>query len=203
VPSTLLDAVAIPGLAYGVILLLLTVDAFVPIVPAQALMIGGGVLTASGELTLALVVAAGAVGAFAGDLACFGVGRRLARRDAEGMNSAGKVGKLSKLTGRLTDAMRKHVFLAMLFCRFVPAGRMVASAHAGRSGYSLRRFLSLDLAATTLWATYAALLGHFGGEAIANSAWLPLTIVAVAAVLLIAAAPVLSFVSRSRERVTA
>jgi membrane-associated protein len=198
--STLLDAVAIPGLAYGVILLLLTVDAFVPIVPAQALMIGGGVLTASGELTLALVVAAGALGAFAGDLACFAVGRRLARRDAEGMNSTGK---LSKLTSRLTDAMRKHVFLAMLFCRFVPAGRMVASAHAGRSGYSLRRFLSLDLAATTLWATYAALLGHFGGEAIANSAWLPLTIVAGAAVLLIAAAPVLSFVSRSKERVTA
>jgi membrane protein DedA with SNARE-associated domain len=196
--STLLDAVAIPGLAYAVILVLLTVDAFVPVVPTQALMIGSGVLTASGELTLALVVAAGALGAVTGDLACFGLGRRLARRGAESACDR-RGGRISRLASRLTDTMRRHAFLAMLFCRFVPAGRMVASAHAGRSGYSLRRFLSFDVAATTLWASYGALLGHFGGEAIAKSAWLPLAIVGVAAVLLIGAAPVVSLATKARR----
>ena len=198
--STLLDAVAVPGLAYGVIIVLLTIDAFIPVVPTQALMIGGGILTASGELRLGLLVAAGALGAFAGDAACFGIGRRLARRDASGGAPAReRRGRITKLTRRLTGTMRKHVFLAMLFCRFVPAGRMVASAHAGRSGYSLRRFFSFDLAATTLWASYGALLGHFGGEAIARSAWLPLAVVAVAAVLLIGAAPIVSLATRARR----
>jgi membrane protein DedA with SNARE-associated domain len=196
--SALLDAVAIPGLAYAVILVLLTVDAFVPIVPTQALMIGGGVLTAHGELTLTLVVAAGAAGAVAGDLACFGLGRRLARRNAESACDR-RNGRVSRLAGRLTGTMRKHVFLAMLFCRFVPAGRMVASAHAGRSGYSLRRFAGFDLAATTVWASYGALLGHFGGEAIARSAWVPLAIVGAAAVLLIGAAPIVSLATKARR----
>jgi membrane protein DedA with SNARE-associated domain len=196
--STLLDAVAIPGLAYAVILVLLTIDAFVPVVPTQALMIGSGVLTANGELTLALVVAAGALGAVTGDLACFGLGRRLARRETDSRCER-RGGRISRLARRLTDTMRRHVFLAMLFCRFVPAGRMVASAHAGRSGYSLRRFLSFDLAATTLWASYGALLGHFGGEAIAKSAWVPLAIVGVAAVLLIGAAPIVSLATKARR----
>jgi membrane protein DedA with SNARE-associated domain len=94
--------------------------------------------------------------------------------------------------------MQRHAFLAMLFCRFVPAGRMAASAYAGRSGFGLRRFLRLDLAAATLWATYAALLGRFGGEALASSAWLPLAIVGAVAVLVVAAGPIASLVSKSR-----
>jgi membrane-associated protein len=197
VQSALLEAVAIPGLAYAVILVLLTIDAFVPIVPTQALMIGGGVLTASGELKLALVVAAGALGAFAGDMACFWVGRRLARRTTE---PSPRFQRMHRLTRRLTDAMRNHTFLAMLFCRFVPAGRMVASAHAGRSGYSLRRFLTFDLVAVTLWASYGALLGHFGGVAIEKSSWLPLVIVGVGAAVLIGAGPLLGLIGRLRPQ---
>ena len=46
----------------------------------------------------------------------------------------------------------------------------VASAHAGRSGYALRRFLGFDLLAVTLWASYGALLGHFGGQALDEAA---------------------------------
>jgi membrane protein DedA with SNARE-associated domain len=196
VESELLSAMTVPGLAYAVILVLLTFDAFVPIVPTQALMIGGGILSASGNLQLGLVVAAGVAGAFAGDVACFGVGRRLARRESK--PPSGRFARVHKLTGKLTGAMQKHIFLAMLFCRFLPAGRMVASAHAGRSGYALRRFLAFDLIAVTLWASYGALLGHFGGEALERSSWLPLTIVAVAAALLIGAGPLLALAGRLR-----
>jgi membrane-associated protein len=190
--SGLLSMIAVPGLAYGVILVLLVFDAFVPVVPAQALMIGGGVLTANGELKLALVVAAGALGAYLGDLGCFALGRRLGRREPR----PEKTGRLHRVARRVTDVMRQHVFLAMLFCRFVPAGRMVASAHAGRSGYALRRFLGVDLLATTLWATYGTLLGHFGGAALASSSWLPLAVLGAAAVLTVGAGPLLGRLTR-------
>jgi membrane-associated protein len=198
VESALLSAVAVPGLAYAVILVLLTFDAFVPIVPTQALMIGGGILTATGNLKLGTLVAAGVLGAFAGDMACFGIGRRLSHREAR--PPSGRFARVHKLTGRVTGAMRQHIFLAMLFCRFVPAGRMVASAHAGRSGYSLRRFLGFDLLAVTLWASYGALLGHFGGQALARSSWIPLVIVGFAAAIMIGAAPLLSLATKVRAR---
>jgi membrane-associated protein len=197
VESALLSAVAVPGLAYAVILVLLTFDAFVPIVPTQALMIGGGILTATGNLKLGALVAAGVLGAFAGDMACFGIGRRLSHREAR---PSERFTRVHKLTSRLTGTMRQHIFLAMLFCRFVPAGRMIASAHAGRSGYALRRFLGFDLLAVTLWASYGALLGHFGGQALAKSSWIPLVIVAIAAATMIGAAPLLSLVAKVRTR---
>jgi membrane-associated protein len=207
--SALLNAVTIPGLAYAVILVLLTIDAFVPIVPTQALMIGGGILTATGNLKLGALVAAGVVGAFAGDAACFGIGRRLSRRDAA-REAEGSVkppsrrfARVQKLTGRVTGTMRQHIFLAMLFCRFVPAGRMVASGNAGRNGYALRRFMAFDLLAVTLWASYGALLGHFGGEALARSSWIPVVIVAVVAALMIGAAPLLGLASKLRARTAA
>ena len=194
--GTLLQAVAVPWLVYAVILVLLTIDAFIPVVPTQALMIGGGLLAASGELRLCLVVAAGVLGAVAGDASGFALGRRFAGRSTTGETGGsttretgrrGKPRKIHRLTGRLTDAMQRHAFLAMLFCRFVPAGRMAASAYAGRNGFAVRRFLTLDLVAATLWATYAALLGRFGGEALASSSWLPLAIIGGMAVLLVAA----------------
>jgi membrane protein DedA with SNARE-associated domain len=209
VESALLNAVTIPGLAYAVILVLLTFDAFVPIVPTQALMIGGGILTATGNLKLGALVAAGVLGAFAGDAACFGIGRRLRHRDAareaDGSTRppSGRFARVRKLTGRVTGAMRQHIFLAMLFCRFVPAGRMVASANAGRNSYALRRFIAFDLLAVTLWASYGALLGRFGGEALARSSWIPLAIVAVVAALMIGAAPLLGLISKLRGRATA
>jgi membrane protein DedA with SNARE-associated domain len=99
--------------------------------------------------------------------------------------------------------MRQHIFLAMLFCRFVPAGRMVASANAGRNSYALPRFIAFDLLAVTLWASYGALLGRFGGEALARSSWIPLAIVAVVAALMIGAAPLLGLISKLRGRATA
>jgi membrane protein DedA with SNARE-associated domain len=209
VESAVLNAVTVPGLAYAVILVLLTFDAFVPIVPTQALMIGGGILTATGNLKLGALVAAGVLGAFAGDMACFGIGRRLRHRDALASPKAPakppsrRFAKVHKLTGRVTGIMRQHIFLAMLFCRFVPAGRMVASANAGRNSYALRRFIAFDLLAVTLWASYGALLGRFGGEALARSSWIPLAIVAVVAALMIGAAPLLGLISKLRGRATA
>jgi len=202
VVNGLLSATAVPALVYAAILVLLTVDAFIPVVPTQALMIGGGVLTAHGNLQLALVVAAGALGAFSGDLACFGIGRRLARRDAGAGAEERPVRfrRLQRLSGRLTGTMRRHLFLAILFCRFVPAGRMVTSANAGRNGYDLRRFLTFDLIAVTLWASYGALLGHFGSQALTSSSWLPLVLIGVAAAVMIGAAPLISLIDKARGR---
>jgi membrane-associated protein len=197
--DAVMDLVAAPGVLYATILVLLTVDAFIPVVPAQALMIGGGILSTTGHVELLLLVAAGALGAVSGDLLAFLVGRRLARRDAGTPQRLARR-KPRAITLRLNEAMRKHIFLAVLLCRFVPAGRMITAIYAGRNGMSTRRFATYDVVAATLWASYGALLGHFGGEAIASSSWLPLVLVAAAALLFLAGAPLLGLAGRLRKR---
>ncbi|WP_327006124.1 VTT domain-containing protein [Dactylosporangium sp. NBC_01737] len=198
--DAVMDLVAAPGVLYATILILLTVDAFIPVVPAQALMIGGGILSTTGHVELLLLVAAGALGAVSGDLLAFLLGRRLARRDADTPQRLTRRRKPRAITLRLNEAMRKHIFLAVLLCRFVPAGRMITAIYAGRNGVSTRRFFTYDVVAATLWASYGALLGHFGGEAIADSSWLPLTLVAAAALLFLAGAPLLGLAGRLRKR---
>ncbi|WP_432835591.1 DedA family protein [Dactylosporangium sp. CA-092794] len=196
--SAVLDLVSAPGVLYAAVLVLLTVDAFVPVVPAQALMIGGGILSASGHVQLALLVLAGTAGVFAGDFLAFLVGRRLARRGRRPARPLPR--RAQAIADRLDDIMRRHVFLAVLFCRFVPAGRMVTAVYAGRNGMSRRRFAGYDVVAAGLWASYGALLGHFGGEAIEDSSWLPLLLIAAAALAFVAGAPLVGFVNKLRRR---
>ncbi|WP_433056937.1 DedA family protein [Dactylosporangium sp. CS-033363] len=197
--STVLDLVSTPSVLYATVLVLLTVDAFVPVVPAQALMIGGGILSASGHVELLLLVLSGAAGVVAGDLLAFLVGRRLARRGERRTRTLPR--RAAKVTAWLHEAMQRHIFLAVLFCRFIPAGRMVTALYAGRNGVSTRKFATYDVVAAMLWATYGALLGHFGGEAMAESSWLPLLLVAAGALLFVAGAPLLGLATRMRKPV--
>jgi membrane-associated protein len=197
--NTVLDLVSTPGVLYVTVLVLLTVDAFVPVVPAQALMIGGGILSASGHVQLVLLVLSGAAGVISGDLLAFLVGRRLARR-GERRRRRELPRSAARVTAWLNDAMQRHIFLAVLFCRFIPAGRMVTALYAGRNGFSTRRFASYDAVAAMLWASYGALLGHFGGEAIAESSWLPLLLIGAAALLFMAGAPLLGLAGQLRKR---
>jgi len=74
VPELLMD-VASPTWAYLVLFGLLVVDAFVPVIPTQLLMITGGALTVHGGLSLPATIATGALGVFCGDLACYLIGR--------------------------------------------------------------------------------------------------------------------------------
>src|SRR4051794_30001361 len=60
---------------YAALLALAAIDGFLPIVPSETLIVTAGVYAASGETNLVAVVAAAAVGAFAGDHASYALGR--------------------------------------------------------------------------------------------------------------------------------
>ena len=64
------------GWAYAVVFLLALLDAVLPVVPSETAVITGGVVAASGRLSLPLVVTFATVGAMAGDNAAYLIGRR-------------------------------------------------------------------------------------------------------------------------------
>ncbi len=196
--TDLLTMLASPGGAYLALLVLLVVDAFVPVVPTQAVMITAGALTVYGYLDLYPVLAVGATGVFLGDLATYLLGRtagaphrdgrlaRLRRRLLDRVNRAHEDrqrGPARRAAARFTRGLRTPGPLVLLLCRFVPGGRMAAGFHAGRLRYPARRFVGYDGAAAVGWATYGGLVGHIGGTALTQTAWRLFAVAAVAAVI--------------------
>ncbi|MGC5029927.1 DedA family protein [Micromonospora sp. DT229] len=174
----LLTQVASPGWAYLVLFVLLLVDAFVPVVPTQLLMITGGALTVYGGLDLPLAIGIGALGVFTGDLACYLLGRSTSRRQPPRPQTRGRT---RRLAGRLAAGLRRPGPTGLLLCRFVPGGRMTVCFASGRGRYPLRLFLPYTALAATAWASYGGLVGHLGGAALTGSTWRMLVIAAVAA----------------------
>ncbi|SBT51816.1 DedA family protein [Micromonospora auratinigra] len=165
----LITDVASPMWAYLALMALLAADAFVPVVPTQIVMITSGALTVYGGLSLPLTIAVGAVGVFAGDLACYLLGRRAPDRREAGRHAA--PGRARRAAARVTRGLREPGPLVILLCRFVPGGRMAACFSAGRSRYPYRLFLLYEAAAALGWASYGTLVGHLGGTALTESAW--------------------------------
>ncbi len=73
--TDLLTVMATPAWAYLALFGFLAVDAMVPVVPIQAIMITSGALTVYGNLDLPVVIAVGALGMFTGDSIAFVLGR--------------------------------------------------------------------------------------------------------------------------------
>ncbi|MEU4237865.1 DedA family protein [Actinoplanes sp. NPDC026619] len=193
--TELLTMMATPVWAYLALFGFLTVDAVVPVVPIQAIMITTGALTVYGNLDLAPVIAIGALGMFTGDSIAFLLGRttghvgrgRLARLRARYSprhdDTPRAQSKTRKAAARFTRGLRRPGPLVLLLCRFVPGGRMAAGFHAGRTGYPIKLFVLYDGLAALCWAGYGGLVGHIGGTAITQSAWRLFAIAATAAVV--------------------
>ena len=196
--TDLLTVMATPAWAYLALYGFLAIDAMVPVVPIQAIMITSGALTVYGNLNLALVIAVGALGMFTGDSIAFMLGRtaghvggnwlssRLAslrQRFAPRTESGGTESRTKRAAARFTRGLRRPGPLVLLLCRFVPGGRMAAGYHAGRTGYPIKLFLLYDGGAALAWATYGGLVGHVGGTAVTQSAWRLFAIAATAAVI--------------------
>jgi membrane protein DedA with SNARE-associated domain len=198
--TELLTMMATPLWAYLALFGFLTIDAMIPVVPVQAIMITSGALTVYGNLNLALVIAVGALGMFTGDSIAFVLGRSTGhvgrgwlssrvcslrnkyapKQDDEPPRQASRTRRAAV---RFTRGLRRPGPLVLLLCRFVPGGRMAAGFHAGRIGYPVKLFLLWDGAAALGWATYGGLVGHVGGTAVTQSAWRLFAVAATAAVV--------------------
>jgi membrane-associated protein len=138
------------------------IDAFLPLVPSESLVITAGVFAAAGEPNLAGVIVAAGLGALAGDHISYFAGRaagdRFVRNTTPGTRRAKALSGAGKLLGE-----RGGVIL--IVCRYIPGARTAVTLTAGAVRYPLRRFTFFDSIAAFSWATYSALIGYLGGEA--------------------------------------
>ncbi|MFC4943976.1 DedA family protein [Pseudonocardia sp. GCM10023141] len=158
------NAMASPWLLL-VIVGIATIDALLPVVPAEALIIAAGVASAAGTQNLATVIGAAALGAFIGEVGAYLIGRSfgpaLQRRLVPGTARA------TTFT-HVEQTLATSGGLILLTARYIPAGRTIAALAAGATGFSPVRYVAYSALGATMSATYVAMLGYLGGATFAN-----------------------------------
>lgn len=181
--------------AMGWLFAVVAFGAIVPVVPTGAAVSGAAALALHhNPLTIALVVAVGAAGAYLGDLVMFALcrmgGESLARR----MRWLRDPERLAHMQQRL----RERQVPVLLVSRLVPGGRVPVLLAAGFIGLSWRTFVAANGPACLLWAAVYAAIGLLGGSVLPE----PWQGVLAAIVLVVAISQLVGWWSRQRTAPT-
>jgi len=145
-----------------VILVIALLDSVLPIVPGETMVIVGGVAAGQGNQPILLVIACGAIGAFFGDNLAYLIGRRFS--DRVNVWADHRVKRRSRL-----DAAGRQIKIRggmlLLTARFIPGGRSILTISSGLTKQRWSWFAAWVAVATTIWATYAGMIGFFFGQA--------------------------------------
>lgn len=148
-------------------------DSVIPIVPSEFTVIAGGVASGSGVLiddekvlSVVLVIVLGALGAYGGDSFAYWIGRNSENTVRRWFFRGERGEERLEATG---EQIRKRGGLLLITARFIPGGRTAMTFSCGLTRQPfLAWFTRWDLLATSLWASYAALLGYFVGDIVEN-----------------------------------
>lgn len=137
------------------------------LVPGETALIVAGALASRGELSLPLVAAAGAAGAFVGDNVGFAFGGRGLRWL---LTSGGRWRReRARLVGEGERFFARHGPKAVLLARWLPGLRLVGAWFAGASGMRWRVFAAWNAVGAVAWSISVAggayLLGRAAGWA--------------------------------------
>jgi membrane-associated protein len=184
-------------LSYLIAVLVPALDAVLPVLPSETVVITLGVATAgSADPRIALLIFCSAAGAFLGDNLCYLLGRRfgpwMERRFFRGEKGAQRRAWAER-------SLERYGMPLIVVCRFIPGGRTAVTLCCGIIGYQRRRFVIATAAAGVIWASYSFFIGRLGGKAFEDKPWAGLLL---ALGLTLAVSAVIELVRRIRSRRT-
>jgi membrane-associated protein len=141
-------------------------DSVFPVVPGETTVIAGGVAAGAGNQTLALVILAGAMGAFLGDNLAYALGHRFEPRVRAW--AARKPSRSARLDAAGLQ-IKKRGGMLLITARFIPGGRTILTVSSGITQQPRLWFAAWVAIAATIWATYAAGLGYLFGQAFGDN----------------------------------
>jgi membrane-associated protein len=160
------------ALSYLVALLVPALDALIPWLPSESVVIALGAVTAgSTDPRIGLLVVLAALGAFLGDNAAYLVGRRFGPT-VDRKLFAGEKGRHRRAWAE--RSLHRFGMRVIILCRFVPGGRTAVTITCGVIGYPRARFAVATACAGILWASYAFFLGRLGGQVFEDRPWVGL-----------------------------
>jgi membrane-associated protein len=190
------DGYHIEGLGswtYAAVFLLVFGDAICALLPGETTLNTASTLAADGELELALVILAGALGAILGDSALYWIARRFSGRIRPQLEKATANAKVRQGL----DLLGQRASILLVAGRYVPGARFVVNATLGLSHYPYRSFVAWSALGGALWAAYTCVLAYVVATALSG---FPLASVIISgAITTIAIGVVIVVVRRSRK----
>jgi membrane-associated protein len=145
-----------------IIFMIALLDSVFPVVPSETAVIAGGVAAGTGNQSLALVILAGATGAFIGDNIAYTIGHSFGPRIRRwAARKDGRTERLDLTAGQI----RQRGGPLLITARFIPGGRTLLTVSCGITVQPRRWFAFWVAIASAMWAAYAALLGFAFGQA--------------------------------------
>jgi membrane-associated protein len=156
-------------LSYAAAIVFPALDAVLPVLPSETIIITLGVATAgSADPRIALLVACAAAGAFLGDNLCYILGSRFGPWiDRRFFRSE----KGAKQRAWAVQSLERYGIPLIIACRFIPGGRTAVMLSCGIVRYDRRRFIIATAIAGVIWACYAFFIGRLGGKAFEDKPW--------------------------------
>jgi membrane-associated protein len=145
---------------YAFLFVIAALDVIIPLVPSETSVILAGVLASTGDLHLVLVILFAAAGAIVGDNTAYWIGRKVGHRIVDRWFK----GERRKQVDWAHKQVQERGGYLIIIGRFIPGGRTAVTLSCGMLEMPWRRFITWDVAAGLLWATYAAMLGYVGGR---------------------------------------
>ena len=149
-------------LAYGLIAALVFAEAALMVgfvLPGETAVFLGGVLAASGHISLTMLLAVVVVAAIVGDTVGYEVGRRL----GPGLLGSKLFRRHAKRLETAQASMRNRGGWAVFFGRFTAFLRAVMPGLAGASGMRYRTFALFNAAGGILWGVGISIVGYLAG----------------------------------------
>ena len=150
---------------YAFLFAVSAIDVIIPLVPSETSVILAGVLASTGDLVLVLVILFAAAGAIVGDNVCYWIGRKVGHRLVDRFFK----GERRKQVDWAHRQVEERGGYLIIIGRFIPGGRIVVTLSCGMLEMPWRRFITFDVVAGLVWATYAAMLGYVGGRTFEES----------------------------------
>jgi membrane protein DedA with SNARE-associated domain len=152
---TVCDAVMRSSWLLPLLVVMIAVDAPFPILPSETILMSAATTAFGGGdvgMVFGLFVAALA-GSVLGDSVVFWLGRCSHKLLARTVDTEYEV----------SAWVRRHMLcrpgIALVGARFVPGGRLVSTAAAGRFGLPVRHFLPWSIVSSAAWSAYMLLIG--------------------------------------------
>ncbi|MEV0615140.1 VTT domain-containing protein [Nonomuraea sp. NPDC050404] len=147
---------------YVILFVVTALDAVLPLVPSESVVIVVGAYAAGGEPHLIAAIAAIALGALAGDYVSYWIGRTI----GAGMYRRMKPGTRRRAAmDRAAQALERRGGVILILTRFLPGLRNVTTLTAGAVGFPQRPFVFYKALAALVSAPIGILLGYLGGLA--------------------------------------
>lgn len=164
----LVQLVSASAWTYALVAGATVLDAVLPLVPSETVLITAAIGAAAGNLSVALIIVSAAMGGILGDNISYLLGDTIGEPAYRRLFSGHRAQERFEWARRILEG---HGIWLVPAARFVPGGRTAVTFAAGTVGMMWPKFFLVDAAAAVAWAIYGGMVGYLGGAEFRTHRW--------------------------------